>query len=170
VDAVEKRHILPDHIRHGYEEMRRPDHHLDRLVGVTEHGERRLSRKRVLPSGKHSRLAVRFQRRHDLLGHLLEVGYLIEGNGVPDADKPHLAGRHVVEEIGDRGRPSEEDDVGRKLLIGIALASTPRPEFDKVVVWLAQRKKPNQKQELEPPLKVSWLQTDTSHQKVDPLV
>ena len=115
--------------------MRRPDHHLDRLVGVAEHGEGGLSRQGVLASGEHPRLAVGLERRHDLLGHLLEVGHLVEGDGVPDADKPHLAGRHVVEEVGDGRRPGQQDDVGGEFLVGVALARPPGARVRRGCSW-----------------------------------
>ena len=74
---------------------------------------RRHARQRVLASGEGARLAVGLERRHDLLGHLLEVGHLVEADRVPDADEPHLAGGHVVEQVGDRRRAGQQDRVGR---------------------------------------------------------
>ena len=157
VDAVEERHVLPDHVGHRREQVRRPDHHLDGLVRVAEHGERGRARERVLPPCERPRLAVGLERRDDLLGHLLEVGHLVEGDGVPDADQPHLAGRHVVEQVGDGRRPGQQDGVGRKLLVGVALARPPRPELDEVVVGLAERQQADQEQQLQPPVEVRRL-------------
>ena len=49
-------------------------------------------------------------------------------------DQPHLAARHVVEQVGDGRRAGQQDGVGRQLLVGVALARAPGPEFDEVVV------------------------------------
>ena len=144
VDAVEEGHVLTDHVGHGHEQVRRPHHHLDRLVRVAEHGDRGHAGQRVLATGERARLAVGLERRHDLLGHLLEVGHLVEGDGIPDADQAHLAARHVVEEIGDRRRAGQQDGVGAEFLVGVALAGPAWAKFHEVVVGLAQRQQPGQ--------------------------
>ena len=154
----------------GHEQVRGPHHHLDRLVGVAEHGDGGHARQGVLAPGEGAGLAVGLQRGHDLLGHLLEVGHLVEGDGVPDADQAHLAGRHVVEEIGDRRRPGQQDRVGGQLLVGVALARAARPKLHEVVVVLAQREQPDQEEQLQPPVEVRRLQADAADQQVDPLV
>ncbi len=128
------------------------------------------ARERVLATGERARLAVGLQRRDDLLGHLLEVGHLVEADGVPDPDQPHLAGRHVVEQVGDGRRAGQQDGVGRQLLVGVALAGPPWAEFDEVVVRLAEREQPDQEEQLQPAVEVGRLHADAADQQVDPLV
>jgi hypothetical protein len=86
---------------------------IDRLVGVPEHGDRSHARQRVLPTGECPRLAVGLEGRYDFLRHLLEVGHLVEPDGVPYPDQSDLAAGHVEEKIGHGRWPGEKDGVRR---------------------------------------------------------
>lgn len=170
MDAVEEGHVLSDHVGHRHEQVRRPDHHLDRLVRVAEHGDGRHARERVLATGERARLAVRLERRHDLLGHLLEVRHLVEADGVPDPDQPHLAAGHVEEQVGDGRGAGEQDRVRREFLIAVALPGFPWAEFDEVVVGLGQRDQAGQVMQLLAAVEVRRFEADGPQEQVDPLV
>ena len=64
----------------------------------------RVAGRGLLPALEGARLAVGLHRGDDLLGHLLEVGDLVEADDVPDLDHALLAAAHVAEEVGDRRR------------------------------------------------------------------
>ena len=54
----------------------------------------------------------------------------------------------MAEEIGDRGSPCQQGGVRRDLLDHVALAGAPGAKLNKVVVSLAQRDQPGEKQHL----------------------
>ena len=137
----------------GKEQVRGPDHHLNGLVRVPEHGDGSQARQRFLATGKGARLAIGLERGDDFLGHLLEVGYLVESDGVPDTDQANLVGGHVVEEVGHGCRPRQQDRIGADFLIGVDFAGPTRPEFHQVIVGLTQRQETGQKEQLQPALK-----------------
>src|SRR6266478_2110750 len=91
VNSIKKRHIFPDHIRHGREEMAASHHYFDWLVSIAEEGERRMSRERFFTASKGSRFTIRLERCDNFLRHRLQVRNFIKPNCVPQPDQPHLA-------------------------------------------------------------------------------
>ena len=108
MQPIDERHVIADHVREGGEQMTGLDHHIDRLVGVAEHGDACIARHGLLAALELTRLAVGLKRRDDLLRHLLEVGHLIETHHVPDHQHALLPTAHVAEQVGYRGRPGEQ--------------------------------------------------------------
>ena len=65
----------------------------------------------LLASLELPRLAVRLHHRDHFLGHLLEIGDLVEADGVPDLDHPFVPALLLTEEVRDRGRTGEKCSV-----------------------------------------------------------
>ena len=150
VQPVDEGHVIADHIGHRREQMPCLHHHVDRLLGVAEHGDAGVAGEALGPALELARFAVGLHRGDDLLGHLLEVGHLVEADHVPDRHHPlHLA-VHVAEEVGHGGGAGEQGGVGRELLHGKALAGAARAQLHQVVVALAEGDQPQQEQQLEP--------------------
>ena len=82
--------ILPNHIGHRHEQMRRPHHNFHGLIRVAEHGDGSHAGHGILSTGESAGFTVGLERRHDLFRHLLEVSYLIKPDGVPNADQGHF--------------------------------------------------------------------------------
>ena len=133
------------------------DHRCTRVDGLTAPAER--------PRG-HVVL-------HDLDAVLiLEVDacHLVEGHHVPQAHQAHLAGAHVVEQVGHRGLAAgHQDGVRADLLVDVALACAARPQLAQVVVVLHQRDHPRQQVPLHTFLEAGWLHARRAQQRVNPL-
>jgi hypothetical protein len=84
---------------------------VDGLLGVAKERDARVARDLLLASLVAAGLAIGFERGDDLLGHLLEVGDLVEPDDVPDLHEALLAPRHVAEEVCDRGPAGEQGRV-----------------------------------------------------------
>ena len=67
------------------------------LIRVTEHGDGCLAREGLFSTRERAGFAVGLERRHDLLGHVLEVRNFIEAHGIPEANQPDLAEDMIVE-------------------------------------------------------------------------
>ena len=124
--------------------MPRLHHHVDRLLGVAEHGDAGVAGKALGTTLKLPGLAVGLHGGDDLLGHLLEVSHLVEADHVPDRHHPFDLAAHVAKQVGHGGGAGEQGGVGGELLNRKALAGAARAELHQVVVALAERDKPQQ--------------------------
>ncbi len=102
MNAVDKRHAIADHVRHRFEQVPRLHHDLNGLIRVAEKRDPGLAGHRLLAALEGPGLELRLERRDHLLGHLLEVGDLVEGDHVPDRDHSLELAVHVPEQIGNR--------------------------------------------------------------------
>ena len=93
MDAVDKGHVVADHIRHGGEQVADLHHHIDGLVGIAEHDDAGVAGVRILAPLEGARLAVGLHGGDDFLGHLLKIGHLVKPHHVPDRNHPFLAPR-----------------------------------------------------------------------------
>ena len=170
MNAVEKGHVFPNHIRHRHEQVRRANHDLNGLVGVAKQRNRRHPGERILATGERTRFAIGLERGHDLLRHFLQVGDFIKGHRIPEAHQAHFVAGDVVEQVGDGRRAGQQDRVRRKLLIAVALTGATRAKFNQVVVLLTQGQQANEKEELHSPLKMRGFHANGAEQQIDPFV
>ena len=170
MQAVDEGHVVADHRRHRLEQVPCLNHDVDRLVRVAEHGHARFAGRGLLPALVLPGFAVGLHRRDDFLRHLLQVRDLVEADDVPDLDQSFRAPAHVAEQVRDRRRTGHEGRVRRNFLDDVALAGAPGPQFDEVVIPLAQGNEAGQEQELQAPRHLRRLVAHAAHGEVDPLV
>ena len=96
MQPVDEGHVVTDDLRHGLEQMARLDHDLDRLLGIAEKRNARLSRSGLLATLERARLAVGLHCRDDLLRHLLQIRHLIETDHIPNLDQAFCAASHAA--------------------------------------------------------------------------
>src|SRR5208282_3499324 len=138
MQPVDEGHVVTDDLWHGLEQMARLDHDLDRLLGIAEKRNARLSRSGLLPTLERARLAVGLHRRDDLLRHLLQIRYLIETDHIPNLDEPLGLAAHMSEQVCDRCWTGHKGRVGRNLLNYIAFSRTAGAKLDQVEIALAE--------------------------------
>src|SRR5258706_7785831 len=73
MQTVNEGHVITDYVRHWRKQVTGLNHHVDRLVGITEHSDAGISSNSFLPTLEGAGFAVCFHRSNDFLWHLLEI-------------------------------------------------------------------------------------------------
>ena len=125
VEAVEEGRV--DHrLGERGEQVARLHQRIHRLVDVADEDHRGVGVDRVTATGERARGHVVL---HDLDAVLVlerDARHLVEGHHVPQADQPHRAAGHVVEQVRHRRLPARDQDAVRAdLLVDVALARAP---------------------------------------------
>ena len=144
----------------GGQKMACLDQGIHRLVEVTHKDHGGVGVDQVPPPSKGARSHIVLHYRDAIVVLKGDPGYLIKGHHVPQTHEPYGPVGQVVEKVGNGCLATgNEDTVGTDLLVDMALASPPRPQFAYVEIVLNQGNHPGQQVPLYTILELGRLQT-----------
>ncbi len=85
VYAVEESGVFPDYLGQRHKQMGKSHHHVYWVIGISEHHDGRMAGHSVFAAREHARFAIGLECCDHLFGHALQVGHLVESDGIPQA-------------------------------------------------------------------------------------